>query len=65
VLPDTVKLFIEGDATKLTTGKADVPPVVMFEPGCTNVVVIAEVIPVIALSTYFFVTREFVRKFAE
>ena len=36
-VPEKVNPFIDGDAVKLTTGKFPVPPVVIFEPGCTLV----------------------------
>ena len=32
-VPENVMLFTDGDAARLITGAAAVPPVVMFEPG--------------------------------
>ena len=37
-VPEKVKLLTAGDAVKFTVGKLSVPPVVIFDPGCTLVI---------------------------
>ena len=36
-IPEKVRLLTAGDAVKFTVGKLPVPPVVIFDPGCTLV----------------------------